>query len=67
MKWRGGRKRKETGKKTVKTRCLKSTCEKEFMTGLDRCGRKLEHICPRCRFINSFLGDNETECALRFG
>jgi len=66
--WRGGRIKKLVGTaKTVKTKCLKSNCEKEFLTRLDRNGRKIDHICDRCKFINSFLGEPEEPMTLRFG
>lgn len=42
----------------VKTTCMGSNCQKEFLSPLDRDGRKLHHFCLSCR--HSRLNDRET-------
>ena len=61
--WRGGRRKKVT--QTSRVDCLK--CGRGFLARSGYGGKRIDHLCDRCKFINSFLGEPEEGLTLRFG
>ena len=51
--------------KRVKAKCLK--CNRPFEARTGYAGKRIDYLCDRCKFINSFIGPEEDGLQILYG